>query len=60
MELQMRQSCVSLSNKIRAFEKKYIDHYLKIDDINKFKDENQTQQTLSELKYRQKMIDEMK
>eukprot|EP00347_Sterkiella_histriomuscorum_P021796 403332737 len=60
MELQMKQSCMGLSNKIRAFEKKYIDHYLKIEDMSKFNDVAQAKQTLSELKYRQKMIDEMK
>jgi hypothetical protein len=51
----MRQSCLSLSAKIKVFEKKYIDHY--IEDQTKFKD---TQQTISELKYRQKMIDEIR
>ena len=34
----MKQSCMGLSNKIRAFEKKYIDHYLKIEDMSKFND----------------------
>lgn len=41
--------------KIKAFEKKYIDHY--INDGSKLAE---TVQTLSELKYRQKMIDEIR
>ena len=51
----MKQSCQSLTNKITAFQKKYIEHY--IEDGSKL---NETSQTLSELKYRQKMIDEIK
>lgn len=51
----MRQSCLSLTNKIKAFEKKYVEHY--IEDGNKL---NETEQTLSELRYRQKMIDDLK
>ena len=51
----MRVSCVSLSNKIKAFEKKYVDHY--INDSSKL---NETENTINELKYRQKMIDDLK
>lgn len=55
MESQMKSSCLSLTNKIKAFEKKYVEHY--IQDGSKI---NESSQTLNELKYRQKMIDEIR
>lgn len=51
----MKSSCLSLTNKIKAFEKKYVEHY--IQDGSKI---NESSQTLNELKYRQKMIDEIR
>jgi hypothetical protein len=51
----MQQSCQSLSVKIQAFERKYIEHY--IEDQTKL---NDPQQTISEIKYRQKMIEDIR
>lgn len=39
----MKQSCQGLTTKIKAFEKKYCERYLKVEDPQKFKDENLTQ-----------------
>ena len=55
MQQQMKQSCQTLTTKIKAFEKKYVEHY--VDDSSKLQD---PQSAISEIKYRQKMIDEIK
>jgi len=55
MELQMKQSCQTLSTKIKTFEKKYIDHY--VSDSGRYQE---CTETLNELKMRQRMIDEIK
>ena len=55
MQQQMKQSCQSLTSKIKAFEKKYVEHY--VDDSSKLQD---PQQAITEIKYRQKMIDDIK
>lgn len=51
----MKQSCLGLTGKIKTFEKKYVEHYL--DDGSKFEEAGQT---LDQLRYRQKMIDDIK
>lgn len=51
----MKQSCQSLSNKIKAFEKKYIERY--IEDGSRLRN---SEQTLNELINREKMINDIK
>ena len=51
----MKQSCIQLGQKIKAFESKYVEHY--IEDGSKLKD---AASTLNELKFRQKMIEDIR